>query len=545
MKAGVAQLVEQRIRNARVGGSNPPIGCIFALLLLFSSLAYSAQGFEYGITDETFSANSDGAVSPGEKILLLFSFHRTDMLYDSVSPFSVPNGLIQNTRFDRPRQRGNFELIVASDLKADTSLRIKMIAFGSRRQETLFIDVPVLFQTDSIRIAVDRKAASVKLFHSPFPEQRFARNIRIKRFPDLWDTTVGATYFDTNSLQASFNGLNPGLYSAEVLIEGPSFSYSLKSPIAFFFISNGHNYKYILLTDIGNQQSGLNNSLELSTLINESAELCSPDGKTGNSLILPFSFVSEEIWKTICEPALIIFIKAGENAMISEDIASKIHSFAGTKPVIILGATTLKSIFSAGFSSFRDFPFYLSGLKEHSSVSGNLEGEMNLNGYFSADMVLTCEASDTLLRISNIPIVVNSGNYYIVFPQYHACPELYPQIADQIVRSPVSEIIPDNVFSDSIPVEIKSIHPNPVGSSGALIVVETQVSGIIKLFIADITGREVISVFEGEVEKGRHEYFWNGRDRFGSQLPKSLYFATGVFTSGGEYFQTAYKITLF
>jgi flagellar hook assembly protein FlgD len=54
----------------------------------------------------------------------------------------------------------------------------------------------------------------------------------------------------------------------------------------------------------------------------------------------------------------------------------------------------------------------------------------------------------------------------------------------------------------------------------------------VRLTVYDISGREVVQVFQGSLPAGRHEAAWNGKDKEGHALAAGMYVARLSAASG-------------
>jgi hypothetical protein len=73
--------------------------------------------------------------------------------------------------------------------------------------------------------------------------------------------------------------------------------------------------------------------------------------------------------------------------------------------------------------------------------------------------------------------------------------------------------------------------PNPF-SADTRFAFETPLAGNVRLAIYDISGREVVQVFQGSLPAGPHETAWNGKDREGRTLAAGIYVARLSAPSG-------------
>jgi flagellar hook assembly protein FlgD len=80
-------------------------------------------------------------------------------------------------------------------------------------------------------------------------------------------------------------------------------------------------------------------------------------------------------------------------------------------------------------------------------------------------------------------------------------------------------------------VELGASIPNPALSS-TRIEYRVPSRGAVTLRLLDVAGREVRVLVQGDVEAGRHEATWDGRDAHGRTVPAGAYFYE--LTAGGE-----------
>lgn len=70
--------------------------------------------------------------------------------------------------------------------------------------------------------------------------------------------------------------------------------------------------------------------------------------------------------------------------------------------------------------------------------------------------------------------------------------------------------------------ELADNYPNPFNPS-TTIPFKLDQGGIVTLKVFDITGRELVTLFNGEKPSGLHRVNWNGKDGFGNQMPSGMY----------------------
>ena len=68
-------------------------------------------------------------------------------------------------------------------------------------------------------------------------------------------------------------------------------------------------------------------------------------------------------------------------------------------------------------------------------------------------------------------------------------------------------------------------YPNPFNSI-TTITYEILHSGFVKLMLYDVRGREIINLYDGYTDSGKHELTWNGSDRDGKEVSSGIYIAT-------------------
>jgi len=80
-------------------------------------------------------------------------------------------------------------------------------------------------------------------------------------------------------------------------------------------------------------------------------------------------------------------------------------------------------------------------------------------------------------------------------------------------------------ISDLLPTEyaLAQNYPNPFNPE-TLIQYDLPVSGLVRLVVYDILGREVITLQQGYMPAGHHQVIWNGRNAQGKQVVSGLYF---------------------
>ena len=68
-------------------------------------------------------------------------------------------------------------------------------------------------------------------------------------------------------------------------------------------------------------------------------------------------------------------------------------------------------------------------------------------------------------------------------------------------------------------------YPNPFNSI-TTITYEILHSGFVKLMLYDVRGREIIHLYDGYTDSGKHELTWNGLNTEGKEVPSGIYIAT-------------------
>ena len=71
---------------------------------------------------------------------------------------------------------------------------------------------------------------------------------------------------------------------------------------------------------------------------------------------------------------------------------------------------------------------------------------------------------------------------------------------------------------------LHSAYPNPFNPS-TTISFDLNVRLTLNLKIFDQLGREIITLFSGTLEQGKHSYIWNGRDKYGKKVSSGIYFS--------------------
>lgn len=65
-------------------------------------------------------------------------------------------------------------------------------------------------------------------------------------------------------------------------------------------------------------------------------------------------------------------------------------------------------------------------------------------------------------------------------------------------------------------------YPNPF-NSGTTIKYHLPKAGKVSVEVYDISGQEIRVLVDGENTAGEHQVIWDGRDRYGNQVPSGLY----------------------
>ena len=108
---------------------------------------------------------------------------------------------------------------------------------------------------------------------------------------------------------------------------------------------------------------------------------------------------------------------------------------------------------------------------------------------------------------------------------------IYSEIAFDLET--LDEIIDNNTVVVSIDNELANIpdelylhpaYPNPFNPS-TTISFDLNVRSSLKLKIFDQLGREIITLFNGTLERGNHSYTWNGRNKNGKKVSSGIYFS--------------------
>ena len=72
---------------------------------------------------------------------------------------------------------------------------------------------------------------------------------------------------------------------------------------------------------------------------------------------------------------------------------------------------------------------------------------------------------------------------------------------------------------------LKPNYPNPFNSQTS-ISFKLPIASHVRIVIHDMIGREVMNLFEGELQPGNHSRSWDGTDTTGEELPSGIYFAS-------------------
>jgi hypothetical protein len=183
------------------------------------------------------------------------------------------------------------------------------------------------------------------------------------------------------------------------------------------------------------------------------------------------------------------------------------------------------------------YKYYDQTEKEYLSEKFNAKiGELWITGRFGpSDAYKGCILYDTTENIWNkvrqykyvsytiglwfqsIQFVKGIGIYYI-------SQEAYTRVTlnkFHIIPDGISN--PKNSYEFTPKVLLLNNYPNPFNP-------ETKVKFIIKdnsnviLTIYDIIGREIKSLYEGQLYSGEHIFFWNGKDEHSQSVPSGVYF---------------------
>ena len=108
---------------------------------------------------------------------------------------------------------------------------------------------------------------------------------------------------------------------------------------------------------------------------------------------------------------------------------------------------------------------------------------------------------------------------------------LYSEIAFDLET--LDGIIDNNTIIVSIDDEQANIpyelalhpaYPNPFNPS-TTISFDLNIRSTLNLKIFDQLGREIITLFSGTLERGKHSYIWNGRNKNGKKVSSGIYFS--------------------
>jgi len=96
---------------------------------------------------------------------------------------------------------------------------------------------------------------------------------------------------------------------------------------------------------------------------------------------------------------------------------------------------------------------------------------------------------------------------------------------DEIIESNTALVSIDDEPAN-IPGEfnLHPAYPNPFNPS-TTISFDLNVRLALNLKIFDQLGREIITLFNGTLERGKHSYIWNGRDKNGKKVSSGIYFS--------------------
>jgi len=143
-------------------------------------------------------------------------------------------------------------------------------------------------------------------------------------------------------------------------------------------------------------------------------------------------------------------------------------------------------------------------------------------------------------RLSNVEIFHNKVNnyHYILIFSFSGSPIeetnfiLFESEENFIVR----EVLVSNENHKLVDVKytegmlpntfsLKQNYPNPFNPV-TNIDIEIGFSDIVSLKIYDIKGREINTLYEGNIVSGKHSFVWNGRDNYGKLVSSGVYFYT-------------------
>ncbi len=86
-------------------------------------------------------------------------------------------------------------------------------------------------------------------------------------------------------------------------------------------------------------------------------------------------------------------------------------------------------------------------------------------------------------------------------------------------------VIEDNPVLSSDSYQIFPNYPNPFNPSTTIRISVPQQTADVQVLIYDVTGKKIRTLFNGTINKGAHEFKWNGFNDFGSMVSTGVYFA--------------------
>ncbi len=540
MFADVAQMVEQRIRNAQVGGSSPPIGCavlIFFLSFSFISSALKAEtlNMSFGILDNFENTNSDGIISKGERAVILFSFEEISENPDSINYIRSPKYLIENLVIDLDRNRGNFTVIPPLELKPDTVFQIKFQIFSGQNIDTLLFEIPIAFTLDSVEHIISDSLVSFKVFHEPSLNIKYQRYLKITHFPSLEENIIELNFFDPTILTGDIRINRTGLFIAEPVYKMNDLEVKLKNLVHIFYLPSKEIYKYIVVADIDPTLLCRAQLMDISNLLR-------PD-----DIIIPFiNFKNSEHTNTLNSiEYIILYLQHSCILDFNREFLDMIYDFSNQYKLILLSSSTLNCFTNCSKAEHLLNEKGLIFVRELNSVSGLFESKFQLSvRNLQVNNVIDFICEDTICRISSTGLVMRSSNITLISADLSSIAALGEEFTNNLIN--YLDNGHHNIENDTFipPIEISRTFPNPVFQDGTTISLNLIKEGNLEISITDISGRDICPIYNGFETAGDHNYYWNGKDRNLNILPCGLYFITALYKSVSENYKTTHKILL-
>lgn len=540
MFAGVAQMVEQRIRNAQVGGSSPPIGCAVLIFLFLFSFTFSALKAEtlnmsFGILDNFENTNSDGIISKGERVVILFSFEEISENPDSINYIRSPKYLIENLVIDSDRNRGNFIITPPLELEPDTIFQIKFQIFSGQNVDTLLFEIPIAFTLDSLEHVISDSLVFFKVFHEPSLNIKYQRYLKITHFPSLEENIIELNYFDPTILTGEIRVNRTGLFIVEPVYKMNNLEIKLKNIVHIFYLPSQGMNKYVVVTDI-------DPTISCRAQLTDISNLLRPD-----DIIIPFkNFEDLEHPNTLNSTEyIILYLQQSCILDFNRNFLDMIYDFSNQYKLILLGSSTLNCFTNCSEAELLLNEKGLIFVRELNSVSGLFESKLQFSvGNLQINNVVDFICEDTICRISSIPLVMRSSNITLISADLSSITELGEEFTNNLIN--YLDNGHQNIENDTFipPIEISSAFPNPVFQNGTTISLNLIKNGNLEISITDISGRDICPIYNGFETAGDHSYYWNGKDRNLNILPCGLYFITAMYKSVSENYKTSHKILL-